>query len=82
MILAELREYLRAQRRVDLATLATRFDTDPEAMRGMIEHWVRKGKVAPVLVAPGSGCAACASSGCSSAVDCAGAVEVFEWIGH
>lgn len=45
MILAELRDYLRQRGQATLADLANHFDAEPEALRGMLEVWIRKGRV-------------------------------------
>lgn len=43
--------------------LALHFQVEPEAVRGMLEHWIRKGKVRRDAACPpcGSGCCNCAS---------------------
>ncbi len=45
MILADVRSYLKQRGEASLSDLALHFDTDPEALRGMLDVWVRKGKV-------------------------------------
>ena len=45
MILAEVRDYVRQRGRVSLADLVHHFDSSPDAMRGMLDQWVRRGKV-------------------------------------
>lgn len=45
MILSDLRDYLRQRGQASLQDMALHFDADPEALRGMLEHWIRKGKV-------------------------------------
>jgi putative ferrous iron transport protein C len=45
MILAELRDYIRQRGQASLQDLARHFDTEPEVLRGMLAHWVRKGQV-------------------------------------
>lgn len=61
MILAELRDYLQTHGRVALIDLSNRFDTDPDALRGMLQKWVEKGRVERVTVssACGTGCGKC-----------------------
>lgn len=72
MILTDLKRYLSERRQATLVDLAYRFDVEPEALRGMLEHWIRKGKVRRHL-GPG-GCA----TGC---VKCDPRVlEFYEWI--
>ncbi len=45
MILSHIKPYLMQHRRVTLGDLAYRFDTEPEAMKGMLDQWIRKGRV-------------------------------------
>lgn len=45
MILSEIRKYLMKQGEATLLDLSVRFDTPPEAMRDILGHWVRKGRV-------------------------------------
>ncbi len=45
MILAELKKFVESRRRVSLSEAAMHFDIEPEAMRGMLEFWVAKGKI-------------------------------------
>ena len=71
MILSELREYLKTHQRVALMDMAHRFDTDPEAVRGMLDKWVSKGRVIKLPnVACDSGCNKCDASH----------IEVYEWV--
>ena len=45
MILAEVRDYLAARGRAPLTDLTAKFDVDADAMRAMLEHLFRKGRV-------------------------------------
>jgi hypothetical protein len=45
MILSDIKRYQIEHKRATLGDLAIHFDTDPEAMRGMLEQWIRKGRV-------------------------------------
>ncbi len=45
MILSELKDYVKSRRQVSLKDAALHFDVEPEAIRGMLEFWVRKGKI-------------------------------------
>lgn len=71
MILSDLRDYLQTHRRVALFDLSLRFDTDPEALRGMLAKWISKGKVVrlPAGTACASGCCHCDPT----------TVEIYEW---
>ena len=54
MILSELRDYLKKQQRVTLNDLVIHFDTDADALRGMLGKWISKGKVRKI--APDANC--------------------------
>jgi len=45
MILSELRNYMQARRRVSLVDMVNRFNVDPEALRGMLDRLVSKGRI-------------------------------------
>lgn len=45
MILSQVRDYLKQRNQCTLSDIALHFDTDPDAVRGMLEVWVKKGKV-------------------------------------
>jgi DNA-binding IclR family transcriptional regulator len=72
MILAELRSYLTEHRRVSLADMANRFDTDADALRGMLATLERKGRVRKLP--PGTRCYS-ACCGCDQA-----SPELYEWV--
>ena len=74
MILSDLKRYLQTRGQASLADIALHFRADPEAVRGMLEVWMRKGKVARH--------AAAASCGASCAHCNPAATEVYAWIGE
>ena len=45
MILAEIRDYLKQRGQCTLSDIALHFDTEADAMRGMLDVWIKKGKV-------------------------------------
>jgi len=61
MILREIRAYLRRRGSASLADIALHFDSEPEALRGMLELWMRKGKVRRQMATAscGSSCNRC-----------------------
>ena len=73
MILTDLRNYLKERKRAALYDMALHFDTDQEALRGMLEQWVAKGRVAklPTGTACGGGCNKCDPA----------FIEIYEWCG-
>ena len=45
MILSDIRNYLKQRGQCTLSDIALHFDTDADAVRGMLDIWIRKGKV-------------------------------------
>jgi putative ferrous iron transport protein C len=43
MSLLDIKTYLMRVRITSLANLATYFNTNPDVLRGMLSHWLRKG---------------------------------------
>lgn len=74
MILGELRRYLNRYKRAALIDLHHHFDTEPEALRGMLSVFERKGWVRklPSGTACGGGCNKCDPD----------SVEIYEWTEH
>lgn len=71
MILGELKRYLADRRRASLGEMAIRFDVEPDALRQMLSHWERKGRVR--CHRPELPC----KKGCSA---CGAAPEIYEWV--
>ncbi|HEB82126.1 MAG TPA: sugar metabolism transcriptional regulator [Gammaproteobacteria bacterium] len=61
MILSDIRDYLKQRGQCTLSDIALHFDTDADAVRGMLDVWIRKGKVEKRLAtaACGSSCQSC-----------------------
>jgi hypothetical protein len=72
MILAEVRDYIASRRRVPLSDLVARFDIDADALRAMLEQWIRKGRLRRLDVEAKS-CGTCC--GCTTAEP-----EIYEWV--
>ena len=77
MILLRVREYLRERRQATLDEIARHCHSDPQAVRGMLDVWIRKGKVVCQVadVRCGVGCNSC---GCKPAGHEAGR-EIYIW---
>jgi putative ferrous iron transport protein C len=73
MILSELTRYLETHHRVGLMDLAYRFESSPDALRGMLTVLERKGRVRRI-----TGSAGC-SPGCSKCDPAT--IETYEWTG-
>jgi hypothetical protein len=82
VILSELRDYLSHRGSASLADMATRFDTDPEALRPMLARFERKGRVVHRIqpMDGAGGCAGCTVCPISGRCDTA-AFELYEWVG-
>ncbi len=60
MILSDVRRYLADKGQVTLADVALHFDIEPDAARGMLDVWVRKGKASNRMVSTSCGsCSQC-----------------------
>lgn len=73
MILSELKTYLMARKRSPLSDLANHFNADPDAVRGMLAHFMHKGQVR--RIDDGAACGGCQK--CD-----AYASEAYEWTGR
>lgn len=58
-MLIALRDYLCSRGVVTLAELSLHFNVSPDAMRGMLSHWIRKGKVLSEQPGCSKGCVSC-----------------------
>ena len=72
MILSDLRSYLKLQRRCALADLVTHFNMDADALRGMLDKWVRKGSLRKIPLESSCGTSCCK---CDTTL-----TELYEWI--
>lgn len=72
MILARVENHFRQYKRGSLTDLAEILDTQPEALRGMLDLLIRKGRLRrlPSGTACGGGCSKCKPE----------TVELFEWV--
>ena len=61
MILSDIRRYLEQRRQATLADIACHFDAEPDAVRGMLQVWIRKGRAHRRMAtnACGTGCTQC-----------------------
>jgi len=71
VILSEIRDYLRSRRQASLADIAIQVDADPDAVRAMVEVWIRKGLV--TRLPPANGC----GTQCRQCEDAQ--TEIFAW---
>ena len=73
MILSKIKQYLQQQGQVSLAEIALHLDTPPEAVKGMLETLLRKGRIRRQQLSSACGSSCCK---CDSAV-----TELYEWAG-
>ncbi|MEN8197285.1 MAG: FeoC-like transcriptional regulator [Pseudomonadota bacterium] len=73
MILSDLKSYLAEHRHVPIGDLVNHFASEPEAIRGMLEHFAHKGLVR--RLDGGGTCGGCRK--CD-----AYAFEIYEWTGR
>ena len=72
MLLTDVKDYLSTRGRASLDDLAVHFTVAPEAMRGLVETWVAKGRARRVnQELP---CGTCGK--CESATS-----DIYEWVG-
>ncbi|MBT8240631.1 MAG: FeoC-like transcriptional regulator [Acidimicrobiia bacterium] len=69
MMLSAIRKYLTQQRTASLADIASHVDADPDAVRGMLDHWVMRGKVCRIPMSCG-GCTQCDPT----------TIETYRWV--
>ena len=69
---SEVKRYLSERKIAPLNDIALHFDTDPDAVRGVLEHWIRKGRV---RCHQEEGC----QSGCCGSCD-EHVKEIYEWV--
>lgn len=74
-MLMELRTYVEAHGSASILDLSNHFRMSPEALRGMLEHWLRKG----VLIRHdfSGSCGGCASSGHCGGCGLAASMEIY-----
>lgn len=61
MILSDVRDYLKQRGQCSLSDIALHFNTDTETIRGMLDIWIKKGKVEKrsATSACGTSCQSC-----------------------
>jgi hypothetical protein len=71
VILSDIKAYLQARGQATLSDMMVHFNADAEALRPMLDVWVRKGKLERFSVSPdcGGNCNLCAPE----------ATEIYRW---
>lgn len=72
MSLLAIKHHMMQVKMATLSSLCTLFHADPEMVRCMLSHWIKKGKIRQCMKKPacGSKCFKCPPSN----------VEIYEWI--
>ncbi len=72
MILTDVKKYLQQRGQASLGDIALHCDADPDAIRGMLETWIRKGRVAKsgATASCGTSCQACDPA----------STEIYSWV--
>ncbi|HBE92033.1 MAG TPA: sugar metabolism transcriptional regulator [Gammaproteobacteria bacterium] len=71
MILSDVKRYMIERRQATLSDIALHFKASPEAVRGMLDYWIRKGKVSKQMAT-----ASCGTS-CNRCVEAT--TEIYLW---
>jgi hypothetical protein len=71
MILTDIKHYLQEHGQAPLLDMSLHFDMEQDALRGLLENWVRKGKVRKLPA--GTSCSGCTSC---DPVD----IEIYAWV--
>lgn len=76
-MLLEIRTYLERNGSANILDLSNHFRIAPEALRGMLDHWIRKGRVVRHDFA--GTCGNCGSGGACGGCGVAASFEIYEW---
>jgi len=73
LILSDIKDYLQQRQQACVSDIALHFGASVDATRGMLETWIRKGKVRRLpSMTCGSSCGKCAPE----------QMELYEWIAN
>lgn len=72
MIVTQVRDYLKLKGQAPLRDMALEFGMEQEALRPIVEQWIKKGKVEklPQGTMCGGGCTSCAPE----------TIEIYQWV--
>ena len=79
-VLIELKAYLEAHSQASMRDLSTHFRLAPDALRGMLGHWIRKGRVERHDFTGGCSCGDKSKASCG-ACGVEDSFEFYEWVG-
>ena len=75
-MLQEIKTYVERNGAVSILDLSNHFRVAPDAMRGMLDHWVRKGVLSRQEFS--ANCGGCASSGNCGGCGVFASLEIYE----
>lgn len=78
-VLIDLKTYLQAHGQTSMRDLSTHFHLTPDALRGMLAHWMRKGRVERHDFTGGCSCGSKSRQSCG-ACGVEDSFEFYEWI--
>lgn len=78
-LLLQVKSYVQDRGSTSLMDIANKFETSPDALRGMLEHWVRKGVIVRQDFA--DGCGGCKPSPSCGACGTSATFEFYSWKG-
>ena len=78
-MLLDLKAYLENRGSASIVDLSNKFRTPPDALRGMLGHWIKKGLV--VRHDFGAECGGCKPSGDCGGCGVSASFEIYDWIG-
>ena len=80
-VLLDLKAYLQEHNQASMRDLSTHFRLAPDALRGMLDHWIRKRRVERHDFTGGCSCEGKSGSSCGNC-GVEDSFEFYEWIGN
>lgn len=74
MTLTAVRDYLKLRHNASLEEIALHFDASPDAVRGILDQWIAKGKARKLPIG-----AVCSNAGSGCGCGCK-AQDIYEWL--
>ena len=78
-MLLELKSYLEERGSASILDLSNKFRTPPEALRGMLGHWIKKGVITGHDFA--TDCGSCKPAGGCGTCGVSASFEIYNWVG-
>lgn len=78
-VLIALRDYVRERRSTSLLDISNRLEIAPEALRGMLQHWINKGVIQRHDF--GASCGGCNPSAACGTCSSSASFEIYDWVG-